>query len=222
MWDDRHMSENAPRKRSSRRMTGPERRAQLMQIGTVVFSEKGYESSSVEEIAQRAGVTKPIIYEHFGGKEGLYTAIVDRETSTLMQALEDSLAEVEADPIVLAERSILTFFRYIEANQHGFRVLVRDTPVTTSNGGWSVLLRVVTLHVEDLMFLLLRDEYEYDTRTAPTLAQMVVGLVSYTGQWWIDMEESARPSVDQLAADVLNFAWNGLSRLEEHPQILYR
>jgi AcrR family transcriptional regulator len=56
---------------SRRRMTGPERREQLVGVGRVqVFAEKGYEATSVEEIADRANVSKPVVYEHFGGKEG--------------------------------------------------------------------------------------------------------------------------------------------------------
>ena len=54
------------------RMTGKERREQLLQVGRRLFAEKGFEGTSVEEIAAKAGVSKPVVYEHFGGKEGLY------------------------------------------------------------------------------------------------------------------------------------------------------
>ncbi len=65
-------------------MTGRERREQLLDIGRAIFAEKGYEAVSVEEIAQRAGVSKPVVYEHFGGKEGLYAVVVDREITALL------------------------------------------------------------------------------------------------------------------------------------------
>ena len=64
---------------AKRRMTGKERREQLIAIGRSVFAERGFEGTSVEEIAARAGVSKPVLYEHFGGKEGLYAVVVDRE-----------------------------------------------------------------------------------------------------------------------------------------------
>ena len=54
------------------RMTGTQRRQQLIEIGRALFAERGYEATSIEEIAQRANVSKPVVYEHFGGKEGLY------------------------------------------------------------------------------------------------------------------------------------------------------
>ena len=60
-------------------MTGKERREQLLNIGRRLFAERGFEGTSIEEIAAQAGVSKPVVYEHFGGKEGLYAVVVDRE-----------------------------------------------------------------------------------------------------------------------------------------------
>ena len=62
-----------------RRPTGAERRHQLIDIARTLFAQRGYEGTSIEEIAQRANVSKPVVYEHFGGKEGLYAVVVDRE-----------------------------------------------------------------------------------------------------------------------------------------------
>ena len=67
------------------RMTGSERRQQLIEIAKSLFAERGFDGTSIEEIAQRAGVSKPIVYEHFGGKEGLYAVVVDREIHRLQQ-----------------------------------------------------------------------------------------------------------------------------------------
>ena len=66
------------------RMTAPQRRAQLIEVRAGLFAERGFEGTSIEEIAQRASVSKPIVYEHFGGKEGLYAVVVDREMETLL------------------------------------------------------------------------------------------------------------------------------------------
>ena len=59
-------------------MTGSERRQQLVEIAKSLFAQRGYDATSIEEIAQRANVSKPVVYEHFGGKEGLYAVVVDR------------------------------------------------------------------------------------------------------------------------------------------------
>ena len=69
---------------SKSRMTGVQRREQLIGIARKLFAEKGYESVTVEEIAHSAGVSKPVIYEHCGGKDGVYAVIVDREMNRVI------------------------------------------------------------------------------------------------------------------------------------------
>ncbi len=78
---------------SRKRLTFAARRAQLMEVGRAVFAETGFEAASLDLIAQRAGVTKPIIYEHFGSKEGLHAAIVEREMDELVTRVSDAMAE---------------------------------------------------------------------------------------------------------------------------------
>ncbi len=65
------------------RMSAGERREQLIAVARSLFAEKGFDATSIEEVAARAKVSKPVVYEHFGGKEGLYAVIVDRELGTI-------------------------------------------------------------------------------------------------------------------------------------------
>ena len=64
------------------RMSASERREQLIAVARGLFAERGFDATSVEEVAARAQVSKPVVYEHFGGKEGLYAVVVDREITT--------------------------------------------------------------------------------------------------------------------------------------------
>src|SRR5437588_12299080 len=73
------------------RMTGRERREQLLDVGRSLFAERGFEATSIEEVASRAGVSKPVVYEHFGGKEGLYAVVVDREMQHLLDQVTGAL-----------------------------------------------------------------------------------------------------------------------------------
>lgn len=84
-------NEAKPRRARRTRMTGAERRQQLLEIGRTLFAAKGFEGTSVEEIAAKAGVSKPVVYEHFGGKEGLYAVVVDREMRRLLDMVTSSL-----------------------------------------------------------------------------------------------------------------------------------
>src|ERR1700748_3693784 len=114
------------------RMTGTERREQLLDVGRTLFAERGFEATSIEEIAARAGVSKPVVYEHFGGKEGLYAVVVDREMSDLLQRLTAALSS--GHPRQLVEQAALALLTYIEEQTDGFRILSRDSPLGSSSG----------------------------------------------------------------------------------------
>ena len=93
-------------------MTAKERREQLLAVSRQLFAEKGFDGTSIEEIATRANVSKPVVYEHFGGKEGVYAVVVDREVETLTSALTSAL-EAGGHPKLLVERTALALLDYI-------------------------------------------------------------------------------------------------------------
>ena len=195
-------------------MTGAQRREQLLDVGRGLFADKGYEGTTVEEIAARAEVSKPVVYEHFGGKEGLYAVVVDREIRHLLEAITSALTSV-GDPRVLLERAALGLLDYIESSTDGFRILVRDSPVAQSTGTFASLISDVASQVEHL----LADEFtrrRLDPRAAPMYAQALVGMVALTGQWWLD---TRTPAKAEVAAHLVNLAWNGLSGLEQAPTL---
>ncbi len=195
-------------------MTGKDRREQLIRVGRELFAEKGYEGTSVEEIAARAQVSKPVVYEHFGGKEGLYAVVVDREISSLLASITGALA-VPAHPRVLAERAALGLLDYIEGSTDGFRILVRDSPVTGASGSFASLISDVATQVEHILAAAFQRN-GLDTTFAPMYSQMLVGMVALTGQWWVDSRKTKKQDV---AAHLVNLAWNGLSSLEPQPTL---
>ena len=94
---------------------------------------KGFEGTSVEEIAAKAGVSKPVVYEHFGGKEGLYAVVVDREMRRAARH-GDRRADRPGHPRELLEQAAFALLDYIETSTDGFRILVRDSPVAPVDG----------------------------------------------------------------------------------------
>jgi AcrR family transcriptional regulator len=197
-------------------MTSAERREQLITIARALFAEKGFEATSVEEIASRAEVSKPVVYEHFGGKEGLYAVVVDREVRTLLDTVTASLTAGRAHELV--EQAALALLDYIESSSDGFRILVRDSPVGSATGSFSSILSDVGTRVEHI----LAEEFKrhgLDPKNAPMYAQMLVGMVALTGQWWLDVR---KPKKADVAAHLVNLAWNGLSGLEPKPTLSTR
>ena len=132
------------------RMSGVARREQLIEVGRALFAKKGFDGTSMEEAAAQAGVSKPVVYEHFGGKEGLYAVIVDREVQSLVSAIQTSL-ESSTHPREILEAAALTLLDYIESNTDGFRVLVRDTPNDRTSSSFSSVLGDVAMRVEYLV-----------------------------------------------------------------------
>jgi AcrR family transcriptional regulator len=201
-----------PRRAPRSRMTAGERREQLLDVARSLFAEKGFESVSVEEIAARADVSKPVVYEHFGGKEGIYAVIVDREVRALLGALTDALSAV-GHPRQLVERAALQLLDYIESSPDGFRILVRDSPVAQATGTFSSLIGDVATQVEGLLANQFRQR-RLDPSVAPIYSRMLVGMVALTGQHWAEVRE---PPKEVVAAHLVNLAWNGLSTLEKSP-----
>ncbi|NUP01657.1 MAG: TetR family transcriptional regulator [Nonomuraea sp.] len=199
--------------RSRRRMSGRERREQLIHISRTLFAEKGFDGTSIEEIAATAQVSKPVVYEHFGGKEGVYAVVVDREMQKLLGMITSALAATHS--LIKLERAALALLQYIEESSEGFRILVRDSHAASGTGTFASLISEIASQVEDV----LADEFAsrgYDPKLAPMYAQMLVGMVALTGQWWLDVR---KPGREEVAAHLVNLAWNGLTGLNPDPAI---
>lgn len=198
-------------------MSGFARREQLVAVGRSLFAEKGFGATSVEEIAARAKVSKPVIYEHFGGKEGLYAVIVDREVQALIFSLQSSLESSERPRLIL-ENATLGLLDYIERNTDGFRVLVRDAPSDRTPGSFSSIMGDVATRVEHIIATQFKRS-NFNTTWSPLYAQMLVGLIAQVGQWWLD---DRRMKKDEVAAHVVNLIWNGQRGLSPHPTLRVR
>jgi AcrR family transcriptional regulator len=197
------------------RMTAAERREQLIGVARRLFAERGFEGSAIEEVANRAAVSKPVVYEHFGGKDGLYAVVVDREVARLLAMMREALTAGTSRELL--EQAAIALLDYIEQHPEGFRILVRDSPIGTTASFQSIIGDVATRVEGILMDAFTRRGL--DPKTAPMYAQMLVGMVGTTGQWWLD---TRRPDRHVVAAHLVNLAWNGLSGLEQQPELVTR
>ena len=196
------------------RMTGTQRRAQLIGVARGLFAERGYEATTIEEVAQRANVSKPVVYEHFGGEEGLYAVVVDREMETLLKMITSSLATTRSRFRV--QQVALALLTYMEERPDGFRILARGRSNDGDNATYSSLLNDAVSQVEHI----LGADFErrgFDPGLAALYAQALVGMVSMTAQWWLDVRE---PAKEVVAAHLVNLCWNGLTRLEPDPELV--
>lgn len=195
-------------------MTGVQRRAQLIGVARSLFALRGLEGATIEDIAAGAGVSKPVVYEHFGSKEALYTEVVDTEFDRLLAAITEALG-ADAGPRVLLERAAYSLLDYIENHTDGFRILVRDAPPSQPEGTFSTLLSRIAADVEHIL------SKEFGSRglsaeVGGMYAQMLVGMVAMTGQWWLD---ARTPDKATVAAHLVNLSWNGLTGLQKEPAL---
>ena len=199
-------------------MTGQERREQLLNVGRKLFAEKGFETVTVEEIAAKADVSKPGVYEHFGGQEGLYAVVVDREMNYLLDSVTQSLTGSQNDGAgarELVEQAGMALFNYIDSNPQGFSILVRDSPVTAQTGSFASLMVDIATQVEDVLAAEFK-AHGINDKYAPMYSQMLVGMVAFTGQWWLDVR---KPKKEEVVAHLVNLAWNGLRDLDPKPTL---
>ncbi len=197
---------------TKKRMTGAERREQLIGVARATFAERGFEGTAIEEVAARAEVSKPVVYEHFGGKEGLYAVVVDREVQTLLTSMRRALAVPAESSRTIVEQAALALLEYVDEHPDGFRILVRDSPMNSPT--MKTVLGDVASRVEGLI----SDGFKrsgLDPKNAPMYSQMLVGMIAHLGLWWLDTRKPAR---EVVAAHVVNMAWNGLSGLTRSPQ----
>ena len=166
------------------RMTGKQRREQLIEVGRRLFADKGFEGTTVEEIA------------------------------ALLEGIAGALAADEGSRTTL-ERAALALLDYIESSKDGFRILVRDSPTGQSTGSFASLISDVATQVEHILAAEFKSR-KLDPKAAPLYAQMLVGMVALTGQWWLDSPKMKKADV---AAHLVNLAWNGLANLEKKPAL---
>jgi len=187
-------------------------------LGANFLPKKVLEAVTVEEIAAKAGVSKPVVYEHFGGKEGLYAVVVDRETNYLLDSISQALIGSRNDGASargLVEQAGLALFNYIDSNPQGFGILVRDSPVTTQAGSFASLMVDIATQVEDVLAAEFK-AHGINDKYAPMYSQMLVGMVAFTGQWWLDVR---KPKKEEVVAHLVNLAWNGLRDLDPKPTL---
>jgi AcrR family transcriptional regulator len=193
-------------------MSAGERRSQLVEIARSVFAELGYDGASIEEIAARAGVSKPIVYEHFGGKEGLFAVVVDRESAKLLEMISSRLGPHIAGREQI-HNSAMAFLDYIEEDPSGFRVLTRDSPAGFGSGTMASLLSDVADKAQQILAVNFAQS-GIDASVAPLYAHALVGMVVHVGAWW---SEERRPEKEAVAAHLTALCYVGLRMLPRDP-----
>jgi AcrR family transcriptional regulator len=179
----------------------PGRRRALLDAADRVISSEGPDVS-MAAIAAAAGVTKPILYRHFGDKSGLYEALADRHVRTVIAQLRPRFAEAGADLRGRARATISSYLDLIAANLNLYRFLfhrasAEDTRIR------SRMTSLVRSLGEELGGVLAAERLVADPVRAQVLGHAFVGMVQTTGDWWLEHPEVDRAEVVEGLVDVI-------------------
>lgn len=185
------------------RLPAPRRRRQLLDVALRLFGELGYHQTSMDALAEAAGVTKPVLYQHFGSKRDLYLEVLGDVGSQLMDAVVDA-TRTTGHPREQVEAGFRAYFRFVAAHAGAFRLLF--------GGGLErdEEFAAVATRVEEAMAETIGDliDVDVDVEHRQILAHGVIGLAEGTGRRWIAADLDLDP--DRLAARVAELAWAGL------------
>jgi AcrR family transcriptional regulator len=186
------------------RLPAPERRNQLLDVALAVFSARGFHRTAMNDIADAAGITKPVLYQHFGSKRALYLELLADMGGRLATDIAKATAGA-GSPREQVERGFEVYFRFVAEERQSFQLLfgggTRRDPefndqVLQTTGAIAALIADLIV-IEGLR-----------TEERLLLAHGIVGLAEGTGRHWIDAGLDVEPAV--VARQVADLAWRGL------------
>jgi AcrR family transcriptional regulator len=174
----------------------------MLGVAGEVFAERGFHAASMDEIAERADISKPMLYAYFGSKEGLYSAYVERAGAGLLERM-DAAVDPSLEPGAQVRASMMAFYGFVEEHRQGWAVMERE--LASSGGPFAESVARVRAKIVKRMALLLATRL--DERDADALAHGFVGAGESLAAWWLDHPEETREQVVQRVMDV---GWTGL------------
>ena len=170
-----------------------ERREQLiLDVAGRVFARAGYESAPMDEIADLAGVSKPMLYAYFGSKEGLYLACVERSGRQLLERLV-AAAPPEDQSTAGMKARITEFLAFVEEHADGWTVLFREVASTRPLADRVAQLRERI--VEASRRMIDSSGVEYPPPASDAIAHVIVGAGESLANWWLEHREVPREQV---------------------------
>jgi AcrR family transcriptional regulator len=189
------------------RLRAAERRAQLLGVARRLFARDGYRGASMESIAEAAGVTKPVLYQHFSSKRALYSALLANDLGRLTQELEAAFSQAEDNEERL-RRGFGAYLDFVDRHEDAFRLLF-----TEALGLDADFQRQVTEFrrwVAARVARIIAAEAGLTPPRARALAAAIVGMAEGAVGWWLDERRPLEPR--ELADELAGLAWKGFAR----------
>jgi AcrR family transcriptional regulator len=188
------------------RLPRSQRRAQLLDVAREVFVASGYHAASMDDIAVRAGVSKPVLYQHFPGKLELYLALLDESCASLVVAVDDALNST-LDNRARVDALIAAYFAFVDDPDGTFRLVFESD--LTQESAVRALIDKVNIRCAVLVGSVIADETELDDAQAQLLGYGLIGLAQTAARAWL--AAGAVIPREQAQALAASLAWRGIS-----------
>jgi AcrR family transcriptional regulator len=197
------------------RLPRDQRRAQLLDAAKEVFTSKGYHAAAMDDIAEAAGVSKPVLYQHFPSKLDLYLALLDSSCERLVEIVTDALASTDHN----ADRVVATmgaFYEFVSSSAGEFRFVFESD--LTGEGRVQQRLWRVNDEIADAIAAVISEDTALPGAESKLLAISLVGIAQVSARYWVS-GDSAKIPLDEAKQLVSSLAWRGISGfpLTEHP-----
>ncbi|CAM3323395.1 helix-turn-helix domain-containing protein [Kibdelosporangium persicum] len=196
-----------------RRMPRADRERQMMTIAEAVFSERGYAATSMDEIADRVGVSKPMIYEYFGSKEGLLVACIRQVRTELREVTAQAVIGARS-PEEALRNGLVSFFRFTDDHRRSWELLLRTE---TAVVGPAAVAEIETARQEQIqLHIALFSAYmpNAEQRSLEAAAEILVGACERLSVWYVRHDDV---TPEEAAEHIMRMTWFGLRSELEHP-----
>lgn len=204
------------------RLPAAKRRQQLAYVAIETFARKGFDATSMDEIAEAAGVTKPVLYQHFKSKRALFLELLDYVGGELLEAIAKATATA-AGPRQQVECGFSAYFRFVDQHASAFRMMFASGAQGDSE--FAAEVRRVESTIAHAVASMI--DADIDPAHREVLGRAVVGLAEGTSRYWLGLmssgpEETAAEALpvgddgawmkdpEQLARRIADLAWAGL------------
>lgn len=199
------MTDTAPVKTSNGRLPRTARRAQLLQVALDVFADWGYHAASMDEIAERAGVSKPVLYQHFPGKLELYLALLETSVETIINGVKTALSSTNVNENRV-QATMELWYNYVANRGAAFRLVFEAD--LTSDPRVRALVDRVTDESATAIAAIIREDTHLSPAASHLLAAGLVGIGHVSARSWNTSDSDlSRAEAVQLAAGL---AWRGI------------
>jgi AcrR family transcriptional regulator len=191
---------------ASTRLPRPARRRQLLGAAREVFVAQGYHAAAMDEIAERAGVSKPVLYQHFPGKLDLYLALLDQSVDELVATVRDAL-ESTTDNKQRVAATFTAYFEYVAGEGQAFRLVFESD--LSNEAAVRERLERGQQECAQMISQMVEQDAGLDDDEARLLSVAMVGLAQVTARYWLTTRDHIpRETAEQLVA---RLAWRGIS-----------